>query len=83
VEFLNLASDVKFKSNDIRSKFKRAIGWHDELARMRAFLKESAQPFTTDLLPEWAPAAHVQQGTEHTAKSTRKRRPRSQAEDAA
>ena len=83
VEFLNLASDVKFKSNDIRSKFKRAIGWHDELARMRAFLKENAQPFTTGEIPKWTPGAYVQQETEHAAKLTRKRRPRSQGENAA
>jgi len=51
VEFFNLASDVKFKKEDIGSKFKRAIGWHDELARMRAFLEANVQPFTTDVMP--------------------------------
>ena len=55
IEFFNLASDVKFKSEDIGSKFKRAIGWRDELARMRAFLEANARPFTTDAMPEWTP----------------------------
>ncbi|QQR68776.1 MAG: hypothetical protein IPI58_08030 [Alphaproteobacteria bacterium] len=47
VEFLDLASDIKFKKDDIGSKFKRAVGWRDELARMRAFLKINALPYTT------------------------------------
>ena len=55
VEFFNLASDVKFEKDDIRSKFKRAIGWHDELARMRTFLELNTQPFTTDVMPQWTP----------------------------
>jgi prophage maintenance system killer protein len=46
VEFFNLASDVKFKKTDIGSKFRRATGWHDEVARMRVFLKSNARPFT-------------------------------------
>jgi prophage maintenance system killer protein len=55
VEFFDLASDVKFQKQDIGSKFKRAIGWHDELARMRAFLEANVRPFTTDAMPKWTP----------------------------
>ncbi len=47
VEFFDLASDVKFQKQDIGSKFKRAIGWRDELTRMRAFLEANVRPFTT------------------------------------
>jgi prophage maintenance system killer protein len=72
VEFLNLASDVKFKSQDIQSKFRRALGWHDELARMRIFLEENAQPFTTRVLPKWTPDLE-QQETEASPKRARRR----------
>jgi len=74
VEFLNLASDVKFTSEDIRSRFKRAIGWRDELARMRIFLKENALPFTTDVMPEWTPDLYEQQEAEDMQNLLRKRR---------
>jgi len=83
VEFLNLASDVKFKSNDIRSKFKRAIGWRDELARMRAFLKESAGPFTTGVIPKWTFGDYELREAEDVLKSIRRRRSRHKGEDAA
>jgi prophage maintenance system killer protein len=53
VEFFNLASDIKFKKNDIGSKFKRAVGWRDEVQAMRDFLMENARPFTTQTLKEW------------------------------
>jgi Fic family protein len=56
IEFFNLASDVKFKKEDIWSKIKRTVGWRDESARMRMFLEANAQPFTTDLIQEWAPS---------------------------
>ena len=75
VDFLNLASDVKFTSEDIGSRFRRAIGWRDELARMRVFLKENAEPFTTDLMPEWTPDLYERQETEDVQKLFRKRRP--------
>ena len=61
VEYFNLASDVKFKKGDIGSRFKRAIGWHDELARMRTFLEANAQPFTTDVMPHWTPEPYEDQ----------------------
>jgi prophage maintenance system killer protein/ribosomal protein S15P/S13E len=53
VEFFNLASDIKFKKKDIRSKFKRAVGWRDEVQAMRDFLIGNAQPFITPTLKEW------------------------------
>jgi len=74
VEFLNLASDVKFTSEDIRSRFKRAIGWRDELARMRIFLKESALPFTTDVMPEWTRDLYERQEAEDVQNLFRKRK---------
>ena len=74
VEFLNLASDVKFKSNDIGSKFRRVIGWRDELSRMRVFLKENAQPFTTDVKPEWTAQLGALAESEAVPKLSRKRR---------
>ncbi len=74
VEFFNLASDVKFKKEDIRSKFKRAIGWHDELARMRAFLEANAQPFTTDVMPEWTPQLQDHPESQSLSKMSRKKK---------
>ncbi len=74
VEFLNLASDVKFTSEDIGSKFKRAIGWRDELSRMRAFLGENTHAFTTDVMPRWTPDLYQQQETEDVQKLFRKRK---------
>lgn len=74
VEFLNLASDVKFTKDDIQSKFKRAIGWRDELARMRILLKENAMPFTTDVMPKWTPDLYERQEEEDVQKLLRKRR---------
>ena len=52
VNFLNLASDVKFKRDDIWSNFKRAVGWRDESARMRRFLQAHVQPFTRGAIVE-------------------------------
>jgi prophage maintenance system killer protein len=52
-EFFNLASDVKFKKKDIKSRFKRAVGWGDEIQTMRKFLKNNAQPFTVSKPCEW------------------------------
>ena len=74
VEFLNLASDVKFTSEDIGSRFRRAIGWRDELARMRVLLKENAQPFTTDVMPKWTPDLYERQETEDVQKLFRRRK---------
>lgn len=68
VEFFNLASDVKFKKDDIGSRFKRAIGWHDELARMRRFLEAHAEPFTTDVMPRWTPEPYEDQESENIMK---------------
>jgi prophage maintenance system killer protein len=53
VEFFNLASDIKFKKTDLSSKFKRAIGWRDEMQAMRTFLKENARPYATKTLKTW------------------------------
>ncbi|MFY9657661.1 MAG: Fic family protein [Methylocystis sp.] len=75
VEFLNLASDVKFTSEDIGSRFKRAIGWRDELARMRDFLSKNTQAFTTDVMPRWTPDLYEQQETEDVRKLFGKRKP--------
>ena len=50
VEFLNLASDVKFTSKDIGSKFRRAMGWRDESRECGLFSKKR-RPFTTDVIP--------------------------------
>jgi prophage maintenance system killer protein len=74
VEFLNLASDVKFTSEDIRSRFKRAIGWRDELSRMRTFLKENARPFVTDVMPKWTADLYERQETEDMQNLLRKRK---------
>ena len=74
VEFFNLASEVKFKKNDIGSRFKRAIGWHDELARMRTFLEASAQPFTTDVMPQWTPEPYEDQESRNILKMFGKHR---------
>ncbi|ARN81318.1 hypothetical protein [Methylocystis bryophila] len=74
VEFLNLASDVKFTKDDIQSKFKRAFGWRDELARMRVFLKENALPFTTNVMPKWTPDLYERQEEEDVQKLFRKRK---------
>lgn len=52
VEFFNLASQVKFQDTSIKSRFKRATGWHDEKARMSAFLKENANAFTCPSPPD-------------------------------
>lgn len=53
ITFFNLASDIKFKKEDFNSKFKRAVGWKDELVQMRAFLKDNVRPFLTDKFPEF------------------------------
>lgn len=53
VEFFNLASDIKFKKKDIKSKFKRAVGWRDEVQSMRDFLIQNALPFTSRTPKEW------------------------------
>jgi len=51
VEFFNLASDVKFKKEDIKSRFKRATGWRDELSRMTSFLRGNTGAFACPSRP--------------------------------
>ena len=46
VEFFNLASDIKFKKKDMKSNFKRAVGWRDEVHYMRDFLINNSKDFT-------------------------------------
>jgi len=65
---------VKLKNEYIRSKFKRAIGWHDELARMRAFLEANAQPFTTDVMPEWTSQLQDHTESQSLSKMSRKKK---------
>ncbi|MCB9991488.1 MAG: Fic family protein [Rhodospirillales bacterium] len=67
VEFFNLASDVKFKKRDIQSKFKRAVGWRDEVHAMRDFLKKNALPFTASAPEIWQ--GEPQKKKSHDAKS--------------
>ncbi len=74
VEFLNLASDVKFKKENIGSKFKRAIGWHDELTRMRIFLERNTLPFTTEVMPRWTPPPYERHEIEEMLRMFRKRK---------